>query len=225
MEQLQNYADDRQFNCCVYCGSGSDTRDHVPSRILLDDPFPENLPVVPACRKCNESFSIDEEYVACLVDCVLSGGPANSTRPNVRRILECRSLLAAKIAESRSVSTVGTSFAIESDRVQSVVLKLARGHTAYELSEQLLCVPLVVSISPLSLWETKRRHEFETPPDNSIWPEVGTRAIQRAATKWPRNSGWIVVQPGRYRYLISSQSGVLVRIVLSEYLGCEVLWQ
>src|SRR5262245_62097325 len=73
VEQLRTFGDERQMAWCVYCGRDTETRDHVPSRIFLDEPYPENLPVVPACRRCNESFSLGEEYLACLVDCVMSG--------------------------------------------------------------------------------------------------------------------------------------------------------
>jgi hypothetical protein len=38
-------------------------------------------------------------------------------------------------------------------------------------------------------------------------------------------NGWIVVQPGRYRYLAYVDSAVTVRMVLSEYLACEVVWE
>jgi hypothetical protein len=48
MQQLRSYADERLVASCVYCGNVTETRDHVPSRILLDEPYPENLPVVPS---------------------------------------------------------------------------------------------------------------------------------------------------------------------------------
>jgi hypothetical protein len=73
MEQLENFGDERQSAYCVHCAGQTDTRDHVPSRVLLDEPYPPNLPVVPACRDCNEEASADEEYVACLVECTLAG--------------------------------------------------------------------------------------------------------------------------------------------------------
>ena len=46
----------------------NETKDHVPSKILLDEPYPEHLPVVPACQICNRGFSSDEAYVACLIE-------------------------------------------------------------------------------------------------------------------------------------------------------------
>ena len=37
--------------------------------------------------------------------------------------------------------------------------------------------------------------------------------------------GWVVVQPDRYRYAVVETGGVVVRMVLSEYLACEVVWE
>lgn len=62
MKQIPNYGDIRQIQTCVYSGGGTETRDHVPSKVLLEKPYPENLPIVPACDTCNQSFSSDEEY-------------------------------------------------------------------------------------------------------------------------------------------------------------------
>lgn len=73
MEQLRNLGDARQTDFCVYCGGVTETRDHVPSKVFLDKPYPTNIPVVPACQSCNRNISRDEEYVACLIECSLTG--------------------------------------------------------------------------------------------------------------------------------------------------------
>lgn len=36
---------------------------------------------------------------------------------------------------------------------------------------------------------------------------------------------WVVVQPNLYRYLVTIRNGVNVRMVIGEYLGCEVVWE
>ena len=36
--------------------------------------------------------------------------------------------------------------------------------------------------------------------------------------------GWVVVQSGRYRYTVSEEVGIRVRMVLSDYLACEAFW-
>ena len=73
MKQIRTFSDERLDEFCSYCGKKPETRDHVPSKVLLDKPFPENLPIVPACKKCNEDLSLDEEYFSCLIECILCG--------------------------------------------------------------------------------------------------------------------------------------------------------
>ena len=53
---------------CVYCGSLADSREHVPSKVFLRKPYPDNLYTVPACKKCNNSFSQDELYTRVVLD-------------------------------------------------------------------------------------------------------------------------------------------------------------
>ena len=52
-------------------------------------PYPDNLPVVGACRDCNVGFSEDEVYLAALVECVIVGSarPEDMRRRKVRRVL------------------------------------------------------------------------------------------------------------------------------------------
>ena len=47
---------------CIYCGKPSNTREHCPSKVFLEKPYPDDLPVLPACFECNNSFSSDELY-------------------------------------------------------------------------------------------------------------------------------------------------------------------
>ena len=56
------YGDSRLNNYCAYCGGPAETEDHVPSRCFLDKPYPQDLPVIPCCHKCNYEFSKDEEF-------------------------------------------------------------------------------------------------------------------------------------------------------------------
>lgn len=232
MDQLRTYGDKRELACCVYCGSGAvETRDHVPSRVLLDEPYPSNLPVVPACGMCNQGFSLDEEYLACLVECVICGSSAPNlvTRPKVRRILADRPALAAQLAEARMQAESTTCFGIEDDRVRKVVLKLARGHAAFELHSPQFDEPREIVTVPLQVMSFEARSAFERHPGTSsvaFWPEVGSRAMQRRIGIGETSAtGWITAQQGRYRYFAAStDQGIVVRSVLSEYLACEVIW-
>ena len=60
--------DKSKENGCIYCGKPATTREHVPSKAFLVEPYPDNLATIPACFECNNGFSNDEEYVACFLD-------------------------------------------------------------------------------------------------------------------------------------------------------------
>lgn len=228
MEPLESFADQRLVAWCVHCGGATETRDHCPSRVLLDEPHPESLPYLPACESCNRGFSLDEEYVACLIECARTGSVEDIRRPKIQRIFEHSPALAARITQARKVRESGeTLFAPEEPRARNVVLKLARGHAAYELSEPQYGEPAHVLITPLHIMTPEAHDHFETPPATSVWPEVGSRAMQRmaAALAPPGISPWVEVQPGRYRYLAVAEGAVLIRLVISEYLACEVIWE
>jgi hypothetical protein len=228
MQQIDPFIDERLLSaCCVYCGGPQETRDHVPSKVLLDDPFPENLPVVGACRECNQGFARDEEYLACLLEVVLNGTTEDTfeMRPKVRKILAKRPSIAARIKGQSVDNEAHPLWQPEIERLENVVLKLARGHAAYELLEPRIEAPNSVGIAPLISLTERQRRDFEQNEKSSLWPEVGSRAMIRMATIWPDpDYAWIEVQPQRYRYAVSSDSGITVKIVMSEYLACEVQW-
>ena len=228
MKQIRNFADDRLKHFCAFCGQAPATRDHVPSRVLLDEPYPEELPVIQSCLACNRSFSMDEEYLACLIESVLAGSCEDDAleRPKVRRILRERPLLAERLRKARYIEAGITHFAVEHERVQKIILKLARGHAAFENAEPCLEEPDTIWSAPLQTLSTRVREQFEALPSTglSLWPEVGSRAMVRLLNGEARH-GWIMVQPGRYRYAVTVTGGVLVRIVLSEYLAAVVNWQ
>ena len=233
MRQINPFSDERLLDKCVYCGRESDTADHVPSKIFIDEPFPENMPVVPACKVCNLGFSLDEQYLSCLIDYAKNGAvsPEDSQlREKVRNTLKHTPKLAISIVEQRILNANGViSFRFNKERVEKIILKLAKGHTAYELSEPKYYAPTIVWYQPISCLSADARRAFETPPDSTILPEIGSRAFQKtfidATMHTIKHPGWQEVQEGSYRYLAVVDAGALVRIVLSNYLACEVLWK
>lgn len=56
---------------CIYCPKMADTEDEIPSRNLFPEGIgPKKYIKVPSCRKCNQRFSLDEEwfrYFVCSV--------------------------------------------------------------------------------------------------------------------------------------------------------------
>ena len=54
---------------CVFCGGRATTRDHIPPRGIFPESFPSNIQLitVPACQKCNQGSSRDDEKFRNLV--------------------------------------------------------------------------------------------------------------------------------------------------------------
>jgi hypothetical protein len=240
VDQLRSYADDRLVNGCIYCGGPEQTRDHAPSRVFLDAPLPDNLPIVAACWSCNNSYSSDEEYVAALVESVIAGStdPGQMRRPRVANILSRAPGLRAKIEAARTFENGQTQFTVEVLRVRNVVLKLARAHSAFELSQVCRDEPSSIWWQPLALMADEQRELFDAAHFPHVFPEVGSRGVQRMvvlqmharSAKDELNLGlvmndWVDVQEDRYRYLaIHDHQGITIKIVLAEYLACEVTW-
>jgi hypothetical protein len=241
MEQLRDYADERLVNGCIYCGGPEETREHVPSRVFLDAPFPDNLPVVGACVSCNNSFSQDEQYLASLIESVIAGStdPEQIRREKVATILRKTPSLRARLEAAKSVHDGQVQFSVEENRVRNVLLKLARGHAVFELSSTCKESPLSFWWSPLELMENDHREVFEDIQVVQMFSEVGSRNLQRlfvtqvttqtvAGETLVQNlliNDWIEVQANRYRYhAMDDGSTKIIKIVIGEYLACEAKW-
>lgn len=227
MVGANTYGDERVLYYCTFCGGKTGTRDHCPSKVLLDQPYPNDLPVVPACDTCNSSFSADEEYLACLVSCVLSGttNPESISRLKVQKILQRSPALRSRIERGRGETSDGIVFEPEHERLESVVTKLAQGHALYELHEPCLRRPAVVRITPYPLMSDTERLIFERPSPAPLFPEVGSRSMQRfLVSEGALCAPWVEVQRGTYRYHASPDDTVSIRIVIQDYLACYIHW-
>lgn len=241
MDQKRNLADDRLVNGCIYCGGPEETRDHVPSLVFLDSSPRENLPVVWACSSCNNSFSLDEAYVACLIESVIAGStnPDDITRPGVANILRRTPALRARLEAAKGSINGGTQFNVEPERIRNVVLKLARGHAAFELSQVCREEPASIWWYPLPLMTDAEREDFDASHVIGTFGEIGSRQSQRlfvTQVSLTSASGeqsmlglvindWLDVQDGCYRYLAIDEGGeIKIKILIREYLACEVTW-
>jgi len=228
MDPRKLFSDERLRDLCAYCCGPPETRDHVPSRVLLDDPMPNDLPVVECCSRCNNGFSRDEEYVAAFIECVVCGStdPADLSRTKISRALEHSPALVTLIADAETTDDAGQRlWKPDAQRVRNVLEKLARGHAAYELNVLPPDEPSVKSI-PITFLDEDARATFLDHQETPFFSEVGSRAFVRAC-KNPESlmlDRWIVVQPGRYEYLVTQANGTIVRMLLSNYLACEVCW-
>lgn len=241
MEHLNNYADDRLVHGCIYCGGPEETREHAPSKVFLDPSFPENMPIVWACSKCNNGFSLDEEYVACLIECVVAGStsPDDIRRPRVGNILRQSPQLQTRIEAAKRIVQGCIHFLPEAERVKNVLLKLARGHAVFDLSQVRRREPDSFKWFPLTTLSEEQREDFDAPHVVELWGEICSRGHQRLMhveltlvggkderiPHFMTMCDWVVLQEGRYRYQATDDvDGVVIRIVIGEYLACEVGW-
>ena len=212
----------------------------MPSKVLLDSPFPENLPVVGSCLECNHGFSKDEEYLACLMQALIDGttDPAMMSRKRIRASLERSPPLRARIDAALKL-TPGPELDAERARITKVLLKLARGHAAFELSRAFTQEPSMFWWSPLSQLSAEALNSFEDIVHSGPLGEVGSRNSQRLMVmqltlRGPDGSlvqqgflanDWVDVQDERYRYFACEAGGkAQIRIVVGEYLACYASW-
>jgi hypothetical protein len=201
----------------------------VPSKVLLDEPYPPNLMVCASCLACNNALSLNEEYFACLLECVIAGDvdPAKIQRARIARTLSSNPALMKRLASAKVDRAGRPYWNVEDGRVRAVIAKLGRCHAAYEYNEPQLGQPSQVAYRPIQTMDKAARDAFEASEDVvDVWPEVGTRAGQRLLVVGTDvfSEGWLVVQDGNYRYKVSQEDGLSVRIVLREYLACHVAW-
>ena len=238
MDYIDEFVDERQKASCIQCGAWvgdvETNRDHVPSKVLLRKPYPENLPVVETCVACNSGFSADEEYLYLFLHCVLTGStdPEQHADEKIARALRRHEKLRARIKRSKTeYRTIGGEtrcvWKPEKERVERVVVKNARGHAFYEYGEAMLTEPEHVWNLPLASMTVAEREEFEnagTTGELAPWPELGSRMMTRVLTGQDMRDGWVIVQDGVYRFRVQQCGVMLVRSVLFEYLATEVHW-
>lgn len=237
MHQINDiFTDNRNHQWCIHCSRYlldlETNRDHVPSRGLLQKPYPTNLPIVRICKDCNAKFAIDEQYFVAFLGSVLSGS-ADPNRQNNRRsadILRKNNKLQRRIENSKTVYKTQcgeTTYAwtAEQDRINKIILKNARGHVFYEIGEPMLSEPKYIRTGFLGAGLTEDDINFRCVDIDSFWPEVGSRMMTRIiAGNQDIYDGWIVVQKGTYRYRVEYKNCTLVRTVICEYLVTEVCW-
>jgi len=236
VDYIDDYSDERNKSWCIHCGIVATevaeiNRDHVPSKSLLKTPYPTNLPRVPVCKPCNEGFSLDEEYFCVLVNCILSGStdPEHQNDSRVGRILSRSHKLRARIenAKVEQILDGGKTRSMwqpETERVNRVILKNARGHVLYEFGEPMLTEPTHVWSAPLQAMTAAERFHFERAEWDGLLPEVGSRMLTRVFSGQDLVDGWVQVQDGIYRYVVSQHGLMRVRTVIADYLATEVYW-
>ena len=234
MKQIYHFSDQISSLDCIPCAernhSGRYSRDHIPSKALLNPPFPENLMDVGMCQECNSGFSKDEEYFVAFLASVISGStePDSLRFPTASRALARNPRLRSRIEAARYVQTTSSGGTVviwipELERIERMIVKNARGHLLYELGQAVELPPTHVNILPRELLSPQQLSQFEYLEGIDGWPEVGSRLMLRLLeTGEVGDGGWIEVQGGVYRYAVDDN--LRVRMVFREYLAAEVIW-
>jgi hypothetical protein len=226
MGQIQPFTDQRLAAFCAFCGGSPDSKDHVPPRIFLDLPHPENFPVIGACINCNRGASLDEEYAACLLEVAACGSvdPANLRRQKIARTLEERPAIAARLAGSLRSSGEFVVSQEDGVRLSAVLEKIARGLWAYEVGETAQSSLATVRYAQIAGLRADQLEAFMALEHPDLLPEVGSRMMIRVLTVTDKAEGsWIELQAGRFSYGIEVFSdGGHVKMVLGDYIAAEV---
>lgn len=116
---------------CIYCGNKAESKDHLPPKLLLEKPLPNNCATVPACSGCNAGFSKDEEYFLAVL-AFTSDAPALRTRVahggKVQRALQKAPGFAARIKQQVTKTAEGhIGIEPQHPRVNRVIAKIACG--------------------------------------------------------------------------------------------------
>ena len=214
-------------------GHDPTNRDHVPSKSLLIKPYPSDLAVTEICEPCNTSFSADEEYFGAFLSAVLSGSvePAEQKLDIGRRIFERNSALKCAVLASRQVEILDGNEKIfwrpDFKRIENVLVKNARGHVYFENGEPPIDAPSLVKFQPLEQFSDADKLEFFGVPGGlARWPEVGSRWMQRLVEDGDFDQdGFLVVQPGIYRFRLELRGGIAIHSIIHEYLAAIVSWE
>ncbi len=222
MLQRPEYGEGHPERVCCYCGGYADTVDHVPSKVFLDEPYPDNLPVVPCCKKCNEQFSLDEEYVAVLFECVRlqTFTPKQFKREKIRKIVNHNPAILQTVKETVPPLLDG-HFSIDPEKVRlkKVLTKLIAGHLRFEgLDQWFLHDALDICFYQDVHVNQNFYNRFHSPIFSGMLPEVGSRALIALVENGYAGSPWLTVQQGRYEYSVAPDNSE-VRIIIQDFFG------
>jgi len=250
-DRLAHYTekDKNTISSCIYCGNYADTREHSPSKVFLDKPYPNELPITPSCSACNNSFSHDELSVSMLVEVYKTiYNKADFSDKFCKRINKF-----PNIFYSSYFGIKNSPKSFYTDKITRVLVKLAIGHSVFELTR---CYPadlenckIEVSYQFLPNMNQIEIDNYNRVEKMDLFPEIGSRAFAGIATSDEQanymyamevnaSSGkneksirflftdWIDVQEDKYRYICFHRDiDIVVKIAISEFLYGTVVFK
>ena len=140
-----------QSQLCVYCNLAvADTVDHIPPKLLLSKPYPDNLLTVPACLACNQSFQKDDEYTRFMTSVDIRSASQSTVQTNLPSILrsiqrpESAKFTSYLLRQSQPSTILGADgqplgqyFEPDSDRMIATGKRMVRGLYFFETGQPL----------------------------------------------------------------------------------------
>lgn len=226
---------------CVYCGEHAQTREHCPPKVFLTKPYPLDLPVVPACERCNNGFSSDELYTKSFVEIYKQYCGAKSERilPSKKEVED------AKRKFKEYIDAGEFDF---DERISKILTKLAVCHAVYSLTtgyqtESWAGSPEYISYTfrpNMTAEELGSWNDFVLM-NNNILPIIGSRAFEKIYVIEPVLSSvegaingvmpfvvmdWSDIQEDRYRYVCWLDRRYLyIKVVISEFMYATVIFK
>ena len=184
----------KELQHCIYCGKTATTKEHVPPKCFLDKPYPQNLLPLPACQKCNNDFSEDEQYFLYLSDYISSIENADGefTREKAKSSFEYSDKLEDRMINSFKIENDKVYFEFETNRILRVIEK-----TAYGLLYIKHGGKTKISKSnfvPLTMLSKEQKLEYESLK-------------------------WTIIQEKRFKYVLQNS---LIYFVVNEIFLCVV---
>ncbi len=229
---------------CIFCGVESNTREHAPSKVFISEPLPTDLPTVPSCRKCNNSYASDELYTAVLIKLLRKRyDNYELTAVDLKRLNTKEGQDAFQFIENYG-DKLGY---IDNKRLERVLIKLARSHAVYELftcyeynsSDPKYDINLFYDYKPFMEESIKEEIDSIVLMNDKILPEMGANLYQRIYCAEPispslNNNGkdsiisfllWNEINDGEYRYTSYIEDGkYVVKIVIQDFVYAKIIF-
>lgn len=231
MIQVNPHNDVRYDNICCYCQKPFDnnkTRDHIPSKVLLDKPYPENLPRVFCCYDCNQSFSTDEEYFACIIEYLVAGTKTfeKIQRKKIKDLLLKKEHLRNRIELNITEKGDQLTFDFTNTVLKNVLKKIMFGHLSYELSNPYIQNPDYLEFNTIDNLTEKEFQNFILESAIDIVPEIGTRAsLSHIVINNCPISTWKIVQKNNYQYKLSiGKNETILKVIFRNKIYLLAIW-
>lgn len=210
---------------CVYCGvAPSETADHVPPKLFLSLPYPENLLTVPSCWACNKSFQADDEYTRFIAAIDYRAGKNNTARLKLQAVVramqrpEATRFSAHLLRQMEHTIVLGSDgnpmasqVLVDQRRVDATGARLVRGLYYVEQktilgSPQSLRVASKAGVSERDPAIQQFARMYSGCPDRRE-RQVGD-AFDYVVCFWPTASIWLLMLYGYFSWLATIQTTV-----------------